>query len=180
MVGVAQQAIARAQARARAASGRQVHPVRAAVRRVPGRAATDAARSRGARQLQVRRLRGSVPRLARGDPRAARELPAALRRGAPTSSTSAAGAASSSTCSRRRHRARRHRSQPRDGRGLPRARARRHGSRRRRLPVDAARRVARRPLRGAGRRAPGAGYLLRFLELAFHKLRPAARSCSRR
>ena len=41
--------------------------------------------------------------------------------------------------------------------------------------VDAARRVARRPLRGAGRRAPAARYLLRFLELAFHKLRPGGR-----
>ena len=51
----------------------------------------------------------------------------------------------------------RDRSERRDGRGVPRARPRRHGGRRAQLSAGAARRIARRALRGAGRRAPRAG-----------------------
>ena len=69
----------------------------------------------------------------------------------------------------------RHRSESRDGRSLPRARARRRRSRRRRLPR---RRCPTR--RSADLFAAQVvehlqpAYLLRFLELAFHKLRPGA------
>ena len=66
----------------------------------------------------------------------------------------------------------RHRSESRDGRGLPRARARRHRGRRRRLSFG----VADASLGGIFAAQVvehlRAGYLLRFLELAFHKLRP--------
>ncbi len=70
----------------------------------------------------------------------------------------------------------RHRSESRDGRDLPRTRTRRHGSGRRQLPVVCRRRVAWRlcsPRRSSN--TCNRGYLLRFLELAFHKLRPGGR-----
>ena len=92
-----------------------------------------------------------------------------------TCSTSAAGAASSSTCCGARRQRARARSESRDGGGLPRARARR---RRRRTSSRYLERQADASLGGlfaaqvVEHLQPG--YLLRFLELAFHKLRPGA------
>ncbi len=112
----------------------------------------------GARRLQIPGIRGSLSRLARRhhvrDSRATCRSSRAPR----TSSTSAAAAGSSSSSSvgAGDHGAR-NRSESRDGGDLPRKRTRRHRSGRRELPVVAARRSARRPVRRAGRRAPAAG-----------------------
>ena len=83
----------------------------------------------GARRLQVPGVRGSLPRLARRHPRPAARPTCRSSTARPTCSTSAAAAASSWICSPARGITRpRHRSQSRDGRDLPGARARRHGS----------------------------------------------------
>ena len=97
----------------------------------------------GARRVQVPRVRGSVPGIARRHPLAHGELSAVFRgrvrrarrrlrpRGVPRAAR------------RCRHLRTRDRSQSRDGRDLPRPRTRRRGGRRRRIPRLAPRRFAR-------------------------------------
>ena len=187
MLGVSQQALARAEARAGAAArharSRRASASRAAAANTPGSgqdAACDA--SRQPRRLQVRRLRGSVPRVARGDPRsgsratlpyfdAARAdvLDVGCGRGEFLDLLAAHGIAA---------------------RGIDLNHEMAEVCRARGLDVTEADAVA------TCRRLPDAslggicsprrssnicepGYLLRFLELAFHKLRPGGRHRAR-
>ena len=108
------------------------------------------------RQLQVRRVRGSVSRIARRHTGAARKLPPVFCRRHRRSRCRLRARRVSRTPRRRRRPRTGHRSESRDGRALSRARPRRHRGRCRRLPHDPPRRIARRPLRGAGGRAPAA------------------------
>ena len=128
-------------------------------------------------RLQVRRLRGSVPRIARGHPRAARVATCRSSTARPTCSTSAAAAASSSICSRRA---------ASRARGIDLNHEMAEVCRARGLDVTEADavsylaalpgRIARRHLRRAGRRAPRSRTTCCSSSSSpLHKLRPGGR-----
>ena len=138
-------------------------------------------RDRRHRQLQVRRLRGSLPRDAGRHPRAARRLPAAAS--AARSDVLDVGCGRGEFLDLLRERGIGARGLDLNHEMVEVCRARgldaRRG-RRARLPARTAGRVARRAVRRAGGRAPRAGLPVRALDAAYHGCGRARPSCSRR
>ena len=137
--------------------------------------------SSAAPEPQVRRLRGSVPRHARGDPRRGSCRYADLFAGASDVLDVGCGRGEFlALLAERGVQRQRHRRQRVDGGGVPAEGADGVDARTRWLPARAAGRLARRPAGRAGRRAPGAGLPdATCWTPRGRRCAPARRSCSK-